>query len=216
MRRRSVVDLLDLTPFWLYELLPSIYILTGILALGLLDHYLAQMSATLLIGTGLYVTWMRWRARQRQTRHQRDPEVALLGMTWMRNYASGHPVMDEDHRDLFEQSHAILAGMLEGKGSTLDGLITELCESVERHFRNEEDLMFQAGVAELRVHRRSHHRLSSQLRKLLRRRAKGEIARATVVQFVLHEMIRGHMVAEDIAPLEHMSRGAAPASGRPA
>lgn len=208
MRRRSVTDLLDLTPFWLYELLPSIYILAGILAFALLDHYLGQASAALLVGTGLYVTFIRWRARQRQTRHQRDPEVALLGMTWMRNYVSGEPVMDGEHQDLFEQSHAILAGLLEGKGSRVDELINELCESVERHFRNEEDLLFQSGARDLRTHRRSHQRLTAQLRKLRRRRARGEIARSALVQFILHEMIRGHMVSEDIGPLEEAARAA--------
>ena len=206
MSRRSVFDLLDLMPFWLYELLPAIYVLAGLLTFALLDHYLARCSATMLVGCGLYVGWLRWRARRRQERQQRDPEVVLLGMTWMRNYLSGHVLMDEEHRDLFDLCHEILGGMLTGKGAEVDELVLELCESVERHFRNEEDLLFRAAAPGLRAHRRAHHRLVSQLQGLRNRRERGQIPRAAVVQFLLHDMIRGHMVSDDIAPLEEIAR----------
>lgn len=94
MNKKSALDLFDLVPFWLYEALPGIYLAAGLLTVALLDHALAWMSSALLVGSGLYVLWMRWRARHRRTRPRGDPEVALLGMTWMRNYASGQPVMD--------------------------------------------------------------------------------------------------------------------------
>jgi hemerythrin-like metal-binding protein len=212
MRRKSVLDLFDLLPLWLYELLPGIYILSGICTFLLLDHLLAWMSSALLITSGLCVTWMRWRARQRRHHHHRDPEVVLLGMTWMRNYASGQPQMDAEHVELFELCHQILDDLLKGKGSAVDELVEELCESVERHFRNEEDVLRQGGAPEVRAHRRAHHRLVSQLRGLRNRQAKGQVPRAAVIQFVLHEMIRGHMVKEDIAPLEDIARRGASAA----
>lgn len=132
--------------------------------------------------------------------------AGLPGMTWMRNYLSGHVLMDEEHRDLFDLSREILGGMLTGKGAEVDELVLELCESVERHFRNEEDLLFRAEARGLRAHRRAHHRLVSQLQVLRKRRERGQIPRAAVVQFLLHDMIRGHMVSEDVAPLEEIAR----------
>ncbi len=206
MRRGSVLDLFDLMPYWLYELLPGIYVVSGILTFFLLDHLLAWMSSGLLISSGLYVTWMRWRARRRRNHHHRDPEVVLLGMTWMRNYASGQVQMDAEHRELFELSHQILDDLLNGKGMAVNELLAELCESVERHFRNEEDVLRQGDAPGVRAHRRAHHRLVSQLNHLRSRHAQGQIPRAAVIQFVLHEMIRGHMVTEDIAPLEDVAR----------
>ncbi len=208
MQRRSVLDLLDMTPFWLYEVLPALYMLSGLITFALLDHVLAYVSAGLLIGCGAYVSWMRWRARRRQVKQQRDPEVVLLGMSWMRNYLSGHALMDEEHRELFELSHEILASMLAGRGSEVDELLGELCESVERHFRNEEDILYQSEASGLRAHRRAHHRLVSQLQGLRSRHARGQIPRAAVIQFLLHDMIRGHMVSDDIGTLEEITRSA--------
>ena len=208
MQRKSVLDLFDLMPFWLYELLPTLYLLGGLLTFALLDHVIARVSAALLVGCGLYVGWLLWRARRRQVRQQRDPELVLLGMSWMRNYLSGHTLMDEEHRELFDLSHEILDAMLDGRSTEVDELVSELCDSVERHFRNEEDLLFRAQAEGLRAHRRAHHRLVSQLQGLRQRRDRGQIPRAAVVQFLLHDMIRGHMVAEDIAPLEDIARKA--------
>ena len=206
MDKKSVLDLFDLVPFWLYEVLPGIYLVAGLLTAALLDHALAWMSSALLVGSGLYVLWMRWRARHRRTRPRGDPEVALLGMTWMRNYASGQPVMDAEHRELFDLSHEILGKMMSGAGLEVDELLEELCESVERHFRNEDDLLYQSGVSGLRSHRRSHHRMVSVLHSLRARQARGQIPRGTVIKYVLTEMIRNHMVAEDIALLEDSAR----------
>jgi hemerythrin-like metal-binding protein len=212
MRRMSILELFDLTPFWLYELLPGIYILSGVLTFCMLDHLFAWFSAALLISAGLYATWMRWRARQRRVHHKRDPEVVLLGMTWMRNYTAGEVRMDAEHLELFELSHQILAELMKGNGAAVEELLAELCESVERHFRNEEDILRQGDSPGVRAHRRSHHRLVSQLHGLRKRHAKGQVPRAAVIQFLLHEMIRGHMVTEDISLLEDVARRGASAA----
>lgn len=48
--------------------------------------------------------------------------------------------------------------------------------------------------------------MMSVLHSLRARQARGQIPRGTVIQYVLTEMIRSHMVAEDIALLEDSAR----------
>ncbi|HET8711961.1 MAG TPA: hypothetical protein VFM32_11335 [Spongiibacteraceae bacterium] len=59
------------TPAWLYELLPFIYLIGGVLAASELDGALAILSGSLLLVAGAQVLWMRQRYRKSMRRPYR-------------------------------------------------------------------------------------------------------------------------------------------------
>lgn len=63
------------TPAWLYELLPLIYIVAGVVVGVNIDGLLAVLSSALLILTGVQIFRMRGRHRK----SMRHPRHALVG-----------------------------------------------------------------------------------------------------------------------------------------
>ena len=63
-------------PEWLYEALPSIYVIAGITTIANLGNTLSIVSGSLLISAGLYIWSMRRTYRQELKCREEDLRVA--------------------------------------------------------------------------------------------------------------------------------------------
>lgn len=85
-------------------------------------------------------------------------------MEWSDDYATGIADIDNDHLILFTFVNDLHDRVAAGEGAeriaeTLDGLVNY----VNVHFVREEDIMDQAGYADLSEHAESHRRLSARV-----------------------------------------------------
>jgi hypothetical protein len=63
-------------PEWLYEALPYLYVLAGVVTITNLGNTLSLFSGGLLISAGVFIWWMRRSARQNQRRKADDRRAA--------------------------------------------------------------------------------------------------------------------------------------------
>ncbi|MCC6253756.1 MAG: hemerythrin, partial [Ignavibacteriaceae bacterium] len=63
-------------------------------------------------------------------------------VTWSKNYETGNPIVDGQHKNLFVMINNLKVGLSEKQSKiTLVDTIERLSSYVETHFKTEEDLM---------------------------------------------------------------------------
>lgn len=119
-------------------------------------------------------------------------EVSLRGLQWSDAHALGDPMIDADHRHLFELLDQATRSVT-GPGpfeSVLEGML-EFCRD---HFAREEALMVDVGYPDLTPHRESHCALVAQVERMVA----DDIAGVELCEF-LHRWITEHLEREDRA-----------------
>ena len=123
----------------------------------------------------------------------------LVSLTWDVSFASGNAFIDAEHRELFRHSNRLLDLTTRPDMKTRDvqGSLLQLVHSVEAHFEHEERILKQAGYPGLASHAARHRALMDRARELFDRTNDRSILVADILNFVVAEMIHGHMVSED-------------------
>lgn len=79
---------------------------------------------------------------------------------WSAEYEVGQAQIDEEHRDLFERINRFHDAWCERQDRReISLLLSQLIQYAEKHFRNEEEIMRQAGYAALDEHAAKHGEL---------------------------------------------------------
>ncbi len=78
----------------------------------------------------------------------------MAGIQWSETYSVGVPALDEDHKRLIDIINRADAAYAERESA--DSIINELEDYARYHFAREEDLLVEAGYAELAEHKREH------------------------------------------------------------
>jgi len=91
-----------------------------------------------------------------------------MGSHWKAELATGHAVLDDDHRDLLEVLDALEAASLCGDGRQARGLLGEFLAACGAHFAREEALMAELGYGEAGAHRGAHALFLDDLRRFLK------------------------------------------------
>ncbi len=93
--------------------------------------------------------------------HESSGEVGLV-VHWDDSIAIGNPVIDEQHRSLFEHANSLVDAI--GKAddySQLDSIIDFLSDYVVKHFKTEERLMVETGYPFLDLQIEQHRRFAN-------------------------------------------------------
>lgn len=120
-------------------------------------------------------------------------------LDWEPAYASQNAELDREHQQLFQCADELLA-LISRHGyqdkpavaKALDGLMA----LIEAHFAREESLMGNYGYAGMAEHAARHAALLSQASELRRLGELSAIPMAQVVEFVMKELVIGHMQKE--------------------
>ncbi len=127
------------------------------------------------------------------------PGRSALRLSWQDTYDCGEPMIDEQHRELFERANALIDAMSrrppdpDARLATLAALI----EHVDLHFRDEEALLARVGYAKLDAHARSHAHLLERVRTIRRDLDEGRLRFGDVVDFLANDVVAGHMFGAD-------------------
>lgn len=87
----------------------------------------------------------------------------MKALVWKTEYECGHPVLDAQHRFLFEFMNKI--GQWRKFEAVTSG-VAGLLELIEYHFRSEEGLMKERGLEDWQDHKRQHDASCQKLRTL--------------------------------------------------
>jgi diguanylate cyclase (GGDEF)-like protein/hemerythrin-like metal-binding protein/PAS domain S-box-containing protein len=123
----------------------------------------------------------------------------LVNLTWDVSFASGNAFIDAEHSELFRHSNRLLDLTTQPSMRTQDAhaSLLQLVHAVEAHFQHEERILKQVGYPGLASHAARHRALMDRARELCDRANDRSILIADVLNFVVIEMIHGHVVSED-------------------
>lgn len=124
--------------------------------------------------------------------------MALLN--WSRDYQLGHPVIDAEHRHLFDLINDFHYFFLASRDTReVLRLLTALVRYSESHFRHEEELMFEAGYPRLAAHRDIHATLFETIFALQEKFEAGVVKAESETVAFLRTWLTDHIAEEDKA-----------------
>ena len=90
-------------------------------------------------------------------------------MKWSDEYIIKIPELDKEHKLLSEMINGLHESMITGRGcKVVNKIADELVLYTEKHFRNEEKLMYSDGFSDAVSHQMSHNKLLRQLKELIK------------------------------------------------
>jgi len=197
-------------PNRLYEVLPYVYAGAGLLTMYSLGNGAGVLSGLMLISAGVIV----WTLRRNRRSHPRRPHrtgmrpvplddmgspAGFVRLVWRKEYECGHPVIDAQHRRLFEAGNAVLNAMLEGESrADVELMLDELISHVEAHFCEEEALLARARQPLSAEHQQNHRQLLATTRILADSYRRGELSAGDLFTFLTRDVVSGHIVREDL------------------
>lgn len=208
-------------PDWLYQALPYLYSGTGVLTIYSLPNWIGVFSGAMLISAGVIV-WLlrvRYRRYRRDARYRRGNPVAhdaryrhgnpvthdvrsvesgFVRLVWRTEYECGHPIIDAQHRGLFESGNALMNAVLEEQDKLdVELMLDELIAHVEKHFCDEEALLARAQHPIGKEHQEIHRRLLVRAKVLSESYHKGQLTPGDLFTFIANDVVAQHIIKED-------------------
>jgi hemerythrin-like metal-binding protein len=118
-------------------------------------------------------------------------------LSWKKEYATGNPIMDEQHQALMRSGNEIFEAMLsEAPKSKIESLVGALIVEIGTHFDMEEELMRtqHLGVAD---HVQKHQRLRHKANKLFIDYQQNRKDLGVLLEFIVADLILNHVSHED-------------------
>lgn len=119
-------------------------------------------------------------------------------LVWRTVYACGNPVIDAQHRQLFDHANALLTAVsLEHPVQEINRCIATLIEEVVQHFRDEEIILTAANFSAIDQHILLHRQLTAKAVALAVRFHSGALEFTELYQFLAYEVVAQHMLGAD-------------------
>mgnify|MGYP001809618820 CR=1 FL=1 len=129
----------------------------------------------------------------------------LVQLRWHQAYACGHPLIDRQHRALFEDANRLLDAVLVSRpADEITALIERLIRDTVQHFDDEEAIMTAAGYPGAADHAAVHRALVAQAGTLADRFQAGTLDIGDLFQFLAHDVISQHLLGSDRAYFAHL------------
>ena len=132
----------------------------------------------------------------------------MARFVWKLEYETGIPIIDEQHRRLFESLDQVQSAVAaERPREEIWSLVQALMTNSREHFRTEEALMAHHGFPDLQAHCREHEMLMERLEELDRRFQDGQDAMALLVTTFMGGWLRHHISEGDFRYVQFMKSG---------
>lgn len=132
-------------------------------------------------------------------------DTGFIRLHWRKAYESGHPLIDQQHRALFDHADTILIGVIANQpAEVVTPMIDALLADVVGHFRDEEQIMRETGYPGLAIHAAAHRKLVDQALALAGKFAAGQLPLGELFEFLANTVIAHHMLTEDRKFFAHL------------
>ena len=198
-----------------FKALPFIYMVTGLGTMLGLRNGLAVISGLILIAVGgielLRRTRFRRELEQSESRlhsrqHSRmsrnlsgDSTQSLIQLSWRKSFECGHPVIDSQHRKLFDIGDGLINAAVKGKSRDhIEFLLDEMTEHIQEHFATEEAVLARTRYPLSGEHRAHHADLLARAQSLRDAYRSHQLDLGELVGFITYEVIAEHIIKEDL------------------
>ena len=141
------------------------------------------------------------RSPDRQESDDIDPTgLSIVRLVWKGRFSCGHPEIDREHRELFHLANILFDRFVSRAEDHegFDAAFNSLLAHTVAHFAHEEKILEDAGYPHVAEHAKLHQTLIETAMQLGHRVAtEEELSIATLIEFLVEEMIAQHMLIED-------------------
>lgn len=124
----------------------------------------------------------------------------ILELLWEESLTCGQPVIDEQHRRLFDLANALLTALtLDFPKEEVALRWNRLLAHSAQHFHDEERILARTGYPDLVHHADEHQRLLATAREIQASVSEGRMDLGRVVNFLAMDLVKGHLMQEDSA-----------------
>ncbi|NGP54080.1 diguanylate cyclase [Thioalkalivibrio sp. XN8] len=125
-------------------------------------------------------------------------EGNFVRLVWKPRFASGHALIDAQHRALFEDANQLLEAMLSGRPRDEIGeLIDRLIEDIRKHFRDEERILAELGFAACEAHGKEHASLLARALEMADTFRAGKLSTGELFEFLAYDVVARHLLGAD-------------------
>jgi hemerythrin-like metal-binding protein len=122
----------------------------------------------------------------------------LVHLVWHISNESGNPVIDAQHRRLFESANSLLSAVvMESSRTECTALMNALLSEVVDHFQDEEAIIGSAGYPDIEEHHRCHEKLVARAVFLADKNGRGDLTIGELFSFLAYDVVAQHMFVED-------------------
>ena len=122
---------------------------------------------------------------------------AMIPAEWDESYSVGHPLLDQQHRQLL-----VLFGELvscpEGDHASFHKILNDVSDACDAHFAAEEAVLRDYGYTDYERHRGEHERCRANMTEILFAATMGFLDRPSLRRF-LSEWWQSHVMTSDMA-----------------
>ena len=127
-------------------------------------------------------------------------EAASLHLLWRPSFDCGQPVIDAEHRELFQIANRLLdLAMIDPAPDHLIPTLDVLLNHVVNHFAHEEEILRHHGFPDLERHAGLHKALVKRALNLRGEVERGRLTFGQLAEFLSREVVARHMLHEDRA-----------------
>jgi diguanylate cyclase (GGDEF)-like protein/hemerythrin-like metal-binding protein len=125
--------------------------------------------------------------------------ASVIRLVWQEAYECGEPMIDREHRELFDLANTVLDAAIKPESSpqVFKAVLERLLAHITRHFANEEALLAQHQYEHLESHRRAHAGLLERARELKAATSAGEATLGDLVDFLANTVVAQHLFKAD-------------------
>jgi hemerythrin-like metal-binding protein len=128
-------------------------------------------------------------------------------LNWEPRYQVGVALIDEQHRQLFDQINVLYDAMQAGRGKgEIEKTVAFLVQYTVDHFKAEEDLMLRSGYPGYQEHKAIHEDLTRQVLELQARLEKGSQMLSLAVMHFLRDWLSHHIADVDRKMNPHLNQ----------
>jgi len=138
----------------------------------------------------------RWGNSDEWATGRRAPTLRVV---WQEGYECGQPLIDAQHRRLFELANALLDAAIahDEMPAAFDAALDCLLSHVTAHFAAEEAILTAHGYRHLAAHKRAHVNLLDGAIALRAQIGAGAFKLGDLVEYLVNDVVTGHMLAAD-------------------
>ncbi|MFO1115641.1 MAG: diguanylate cyclase [Beijerinckiaceae bacterium] len=124
--------------------------------------------------------------------------ASAIRLVWRDEYECGEPLIDEQHRQLFDLANDALEASLQPNPSNeFEAAIGRLLTHITEHFAYEEQALAESGYEELDEHKTAHAALLRRAASLRLEVAAGQATFAELVAFLADKVVAQHLFTVD-------------------
>ncbi|HJW57094.1 MAG TPA: diguanylate cyclase, partial [Burkholderiaceae bacterium] len=147
---------------------------------------------------------------EQEANHDAPPSPVY--MRWNPAFLTGDPVLDEQHKALFEKATLLFEKCAISDRDSAITLLQQILDHADRHYRYEEHILQMNKYPLLGEHSEEHRRLRERGSQMLADISANKLGLDAILDFVVKDIVLGHIAEEDARYISFLNHRTEPVS----